>query len=232
MSVPVLKLAPTAVILVASGACAWPYLGSFPPHPAAPAGATAAAASPEIPAALLRPAPAPRPERDPFQDQEQLRAEVRAALGKKLRALIDDKFGGPKGGNRGPGRVAGRAVPAPAPREVDPREGLVLNATSVHGARGVAVVNGRPHRPGDTVGPARGGEPCVLEEVRAREVVLLHKGRRLTLGFRAAAGPAGPAGATAVTATEGGVAATAAEAPTPRPQARRTVARRRAAARN
>ncbi|MEI4883969.1 hypothetical protein, partial [Klebsiella pneumoniae] len=63
MAIPVLKAAPTAIVLVAAGACAWPYVGSSTDEAAAPRQAP----PPEIAAALLEPAVGTAFDRDPFQ---------------------------------------------------------------------------------------------------------------------------------------------------------------------
>jgi hypothetical protein len=219
------KLAPTVVILAAASACAWPYVGEAGPV----AGATAAAkAGSEVPLALLTTAPPPRPERDPFQDRELLRAQARAKLAELLKGLVKPR-GAPKKG--APGQVAkAGAKPAGAKRaEVDPRDGLVLRATSVHGTRGVAVINGHTYATGDLVRDARPPEPCVLAEVRPDSAILLFQGERFPLGYPIPTGRPSRSG-NAVTATQGGLAsALGAKPPTgpARKLARKPAARKR-----
>lgn len=241
MSVSVVKVAPTAVILAVSGACAWPYLDLSTPPPLVP---SKSAAVKEIPATLLKPTPSSKPVRDPFLDPEVLQTEAREKIRQTLRSLTTLRKA-----VKTPATSTASKPPANPPArkvaEVDPRTGLVLNATSVHAQGGVAMINGRPYATGDWLRPPEVVAPCLLAEVRAREVVLLYKGRRLSLGYPAhgtvrtpSQGTSGtgekPVGATtAVTAGEATAPESAAAGAAPvRGPARRPTTRKRVATRN
>jgi hypothetical protein len=188
MKLPLMKLAPSAIILLASGACAWPYLGSMHPQPQR---ATADAPK-EIPSAILKPVLPPRPERDPFQDPELLRAEARVRLARAVQSFLSKHVVAKPTDRAIKEKAQAKAIAkanektkaaAGSQAELDPRRGLILNATSVHETGGVAVINGRSYKRGEQLLLSRTGDPCVLQEVRTREVVLRHHGRSLTLGF-------------------------------------------------
>lgn len=193
MNATVAKFAPTAVILAASGACAWPHLGGSEPDTPPPAAAPGRAGGPEISLALLRPARVPRPDRDPFQDPEVVRNEARARLALLLKRLVRPRAapGRAVGVAGAAGAVAGSKPAAAKAAEIDPREGLVLSATSAHERRGAAVINGRVYLTGDPVPCARSVEPCVLAAVRVDQVVLRHRGSSYPLGYPALAAASG-----------------------------------------
>jgi hypothetical protein len=244
------KFAPTLVVLSAAGACSWPYLGGAPaPEPsAAPSGPPK-----EVAAALLRPEAPKKPVRDPFLDPEIFRVEARAKVGAVLKGLVAASGDRARALRKPPKKpaapaAAGANAIATAPPEPDPLAGLVLSATSAAGTSGggVAVINGRSYASGEwMVSPSADGA-CRLAEVRAREVVLEHNGRRLTLGYpnRALSRPAdvvkadGPAKAgtesnadSLLTAVEGGSPDDA--PPTgARPPAHKPATRKRAPLRN
>jgi len=191
MNATVAKFAPTAVVLAAAGSCAWPYLGGPEPEPepqAPPSASSGRAAGPEIPPALLKPARPPRPDRDPFQDPEVLRNEARERIALLLKRLVRPAH--PAGS---PAGAVGQRPAAPGAPRIDPREGLVLSATSAHDRRGAAVINGRVYLTGDPVPCARTREPSVLASVRPDRVILRHRGQSYPLDYPAlsAAAPAG-----------------------------------------
>jgi hypothetical protein len=183
MKVSVIKVAPTAVIVVAAGFCAWPYLGTAEPPatsgpPPAPKGKFV------VPLSLLKPTPPPRPERDPFADAEKLRAEAREKVAQAIKSLITARLKPkalhPSSARRGAKPGAGGLNPG----EADPRDGLVLGGASVLNGRGVAVINGRSYTKGDRIEHAASTEPCVLGDVHPHRVVLLYKGKQIPLEYR------------------------------------------------
>ena len=175
MNPSVLKFGPNALILAAAGACAWPYTGEPPLVP--PVAASRVKADPEIPAELLMPPRMSRPPRDPFQDPEVLRNEARARISALLKGLIKPKPD-PKSGPRTDATAAGAVFV-----RVDPRDGMVLSATSAHGRRGVAVINGKTYLAGDLVPCTGATDPCVLAEVRPNQAILRHRGKTYPLDY-------------------------------------------------
>ena len=183
MKVSVIKVAPTAVIVVAAGFCAWPYLGTAE-SPAAAVPPAAPRGKFVVPLSLLNPTPQPRPERDPFVDSEKLRAEATEKIAQAIKGLIAARLK-PKSlhsssARRGAKTVAGGFNPG----EADPRDGLVLGGASVLNGRGVAVINGRSYMKGDRVEQAASPDPCVLGDVHPHRVFLLYKGKLIPLEYR------------------------------------------------
>lgn len=175
-----MKVAPTAAILAAAGACAWPYVGT---STTTPPPAAANKAIPEISRALLKPTPPPKPERDPFLDPEVLRAEARERVVQSIKAFMASRFSAIPNGKVAATKKRVKPGAAKAHVEKDPRDGLVLNATSAQAGHGVAVINGRAYVTGERVWEAMTVEPCILTEVHHRHAVLLHRGKSLTLGY-------------------------------------------------
>ncbi len=187
MNANVLKFAPTAVILVAAMVCAWPYLGVSTPETPTTAEKVAL---PEIAPTLLTLSKLPRPLRDPFLDLEIYRIEARKQITQALKELIKP-IADPKktrtvvknGGTTTGTKLAGaKAIARDAP-EIDPREGLVLRATSAHSQRGSAVINGHVYMIGDQIESARTIEPCVLAEVRPNQAVIKYRTKTYLLDY-------------------------------------------------
>ena len=204
MNASAVKNAPTLIVFVAAGVCAWPYLGepsTSTPTPAATKAAAAAKAAKvtELPAGLLNPPLVPRPSRDPYRDPEAHRVEVRLKIANALSTLVAQtkkRAGVRRPGRRGPGRPL-----PPRPRKGTPprwpsrkrrppgrliRAGLVLNATTVVDGRGFAVLNGKSYGLGEAVPIAGAKTACQLAEVRLNEVQLQYDGKRWPLGYKAA----------------------------------------------
>jgi hypothetical protein len=183
MKVSVIKVAPTAVIVVAAGFCAWPYIGTAE-SPAAAVPPPAPKGKFVIPLSLLNPTPPPRPERDPFVDAEKLRAEAREKVAQAIRSLIAARLAPKTLHSSSARRGAKPGAGGLSPGEADPRDGLVLGGTSVLDGRGMAVINGRSYTKGDRVEHAASPEPCVLADVHPHRVFLLYKGKQIPLEYR------------------------------------------------
>lgn len=189
----VIKLAPSAVVLLAGGYMTWPYVdsGSGAPPP------TAAAPAVRLPPTLLRPTLAPSPPRDPFEDAETMRLDARAAVRKSLAAFTKSLAAGRQKAlaaatPKKPAPRPGQALKSPgaAGAAADPLDGLVLNATYSGSGRGTAVINGRVYRTGQAV--VAGGDPdgaTTLGEVRLHSVVLRHQGHDYELKYGATSRP-------------------------------------------
>jgi hypothetical protein len=213
MAIPVLKTAPAAIVLVAAGVCAWPYLGASSDD--APAGPPAAPPT-EIAATLLEPAVGTNFDRDPFQEAAAARLALARVAFARLQARAAGWF------RR---RPADGPAAAPGPvQPIGPGADLVLNGTFLQGERHLAMINGRVYAPGEALkglDEARGR--YVLAEVRPLSVVIDARGRRLELSYR---GPSSTpqAGAAKRPAVSAGKAAL--RPPAPRPPAAKAPAGR------
>jgi hypothetical protein len=189
MPVSVLKIVPTAVVLVASASATWPYVelgvSSAPASARAKPGATAAA-GPEIALALLHPTIGPRPLRDPFLDGDALQTEARHKIGKTMKDLLDEHRKRVKEktvSKRPTASSVAKAANAATVVDVDPVAGLVLTGTVASGSHGIAMINGKSYKTGESVSASGAADPVVLEEVKRDQIVLRHKGRSFTLTY-------------------------------------------------
>jgi hypothetical protein len=204
MSIPITRIAPTALVLAMAGYSGWPYLGAsvFAPPTPTPAAAPAKSMLPELTAALRTPSIPTNHSRDPFQDPEALRAAAIGQVSKLLKSWVTRYLTPPVPG-AGAARLknargAKPAQAADASSGEDPRLGLVLSATFLQGRKRVALINDRTYEPGQALAGLDGaGGPCILKEVRPYEVILAYQGRNLTLGYPDASSPPRPAAATA-----------------------------------
>jgi len=201
-----INVAPTAVILVASATCVWPYLmgEETTPPPVAPAVAKAGEkgkAVSEITTDLLNPVLPPRPVRNPFIDREALRTEAHNRIAKMLKTFEEARAKATRlehakhlaktsknFANKGNGLEAGKGVGMgegkPGVLENSIGE-LVLGGTSVGTARGAAVINGKTYVTGDPIATADSSEKesVVLAEVHRGHVVLHYKGEKHELKY-------------------------------------------------
>jgi hypothetical protein len=242
------KHAPVLIVLVASGVCAWPYVGMTTSSASTPAAAKAKAAAAagkpvELPPGLLNATPVPRPARDPFRDPEHARAAVKAKVSNALTALLARVkpmetarrlVAGKAGPGAGAASASATAKTKPGAKDgpLDPRIGLVLNATTVVDNHGFAVLSGKSHGVGDAVRIPGADQPCLLVAIRQHEVDLLYNGKRWPLGYAgsrgtASAGAAMAGGGNTALALNGDENQTAPTAPKG-PKTRRPAARRRA----
>jgi hypothetical protein len=219
MAISILKVAPTAVVVIVSGVCTWPYLWASGDDPAGPK----AAMPTEISAALLDPAVGTNFNRNPFLVTE----ADQMALARIVFNRIKDRV------------VVWYKQHAPARDEVNDKGNavgtvgadlnaeFVLNGTYLHPDRQLAMINGRVYAPGEAlkgIDPARGR--YVLAEVRPHSVVLTVRGKPQELTYPplnskprdlATTGPA------AVTAGQRGIAEGAPQRPSQRRPAAKSV---------
>ncbi len=135
---------------------------------------------------LLKPVLSPRPLRDPFADPEVFRAEARAKVNAMLKSWINSVRLPEKiaSATRSEAKAAkGASAAAAAAAAADPRDGLILSATSRHAGKGGAIINGHAYLIGDLVRDARTAEPCFLAEVLSHRVSLECGGKRFLLDY-------------------------------------------------
>jgi len=156
-------MAPTLVVLAVVGYCCW--TDGEEPTPGAKAKATAG--KPTLTPAMLSPAAAPVPERDPFHAQS----------------------GAP------PEDQSGKKVPTAAPVASGPStaaipdlnrlvKGLVLQATFVRGNRRVALIDGNLYAEGDAVRPSKAlATPFMVAQVLPHKVVLRQAAQTVELKY-------------------------------------------------
>lgn len=182
MSIPIEKLAPTAIIMAAIAWCCGPYMD----------GSTSGigvedARLPEITEALLSPAINPVCQRDPFQPTcpgDTVSEEDKGP------AEPPDKAMEPPPAESPPPRAiyATPTVPTgPTPEVLIAQvlRQITLDATYIQGNRRVAVINGRIFREGDVL--ARCGsskEPCTVQRVFRDRVRIQYRGRNTEFGYR------------------------------------------------
>ena len=214
MAISILKVAPTAVVVVVSGVCTWPYVwapddGSGGPKPAEPPG---------LSAALLEPAVGADFERNPFQETAGVRLALARSAFARLKGRLADTLK-----RRKPEVPAEEPEAARRPVErlgVDPAANLVLNATYIQGQKRLAMINGRVYSQGEML---KGIESATgrwkLSEVRPHSVVIDVRGKLMELSYPSpGSSPPGAVarGPSTMTADEGGIS----EAPPGRPSAR------------
>lgn len=160
------KLAPTAIVCGLVAWCCWPHLEGS--HWAT--GVQPAAELPRLAGELLSPQIEPAPDRDPFQPPP-----VRKPAPPENRQPAEPP----------PGKVEHeRTVVEEAP--VDVFSGLALGAIYIRGDRRVALINGRVYQQGQPlVLSVPAADPCIVTEVSAERVLLLHRGQTVELKYAA-----------------------------------------------
>jgi hypothetical protein len=188
MTINVARVVPTGVVVTVIGYCVWPCLfGSAQPSDPPPA-----AKPPEITAATLASVVPPLPDRDPFHafDAAHASAKGRAST---LFAGANANGGPADSGATSAGDP--RAAANARRRNVDPLQGLALEATCLSGRERLAMINGHIYRQRETVqSPVAGAPPCVVAQVTHDGVLLQSQGKTLELKYSNAVAAAGPRG--------------------------------------
>jgi len=159
------RMAPTAVTLLLIASCCWPQLELRRPGTRV----RSTAELPRISSTLLAPPVEPAPDRDPFQP---------------LHVRQDP-----------PSQPENQATEVPPDQDTavaatdtdgtdDPLENLVLNAVCIRGDRRVALINGQVCQQGKALPrPDSQKEPCIVAEVLADKVRLVHRGQTVELEY-------------------------------------------------
>jgi hypothetical protein len=73
---------------------------------------------------------------------------------------------------------------------------LSVEATFIHGSRRMALIDGRVYEPGDAlrVGIPEASEPCLVARISARNVLIRHRDKALTLTYKDPTSHRGPPG--------------------------------------
>lgn len=155
------KMAPAAIVFVLVGWCCWPYLEG--PRPAAEV--QQGGNRPRIPGSLLSPTIDPAPDRNPFRPP---RAEKAAP------PESEEPTPPPPGQQEAPAEEDG----------TDIFSRLVLDAIYIQGDRRVALINGQVCEQGEPLAiSASTTEPCIVAEISADKVLLLHRGKTVELKY-------------------------------------------------
>jgi hypothetical protein len=164
------KLAPTLMVLAVAGYCCWSDGEAGPPAK------SKEASKPALAAALLTPAAAPAPERDPFY----------TGVGE----VLDDKTAKK---TAPPPLPKSRREPSPSARDelVKITSGLVLKATFVFAGRRVALINDRFYAEGDAI-PFSKTLAVTIAQVEPNKVVLRHAGQTTEIKYPDRPTPAPP----------------------------------------
>ncbi len=177
MSSMLAKMAPTAVVAVLVVWCCWPYLEA----PRQDQALQHDDDSPRIAGSLLSPAVEPAPDRDPFQPPP----TKQPPLTKQEEPVAIPRPAEPPAEN-----------PQPAEEEetAKPLDDLVLRAIYIQGDRRVALINDQVCAQGDLlVTSPTSTDPCVVAEITAERVRLLHRGQTVELKYAEPASGAKPA---------------------------------------
>ena len=165
-------IVPSMIVLAAVGWAVWPYLESPGLSP------TSKTRDVEVSSALLAWVAGRTPDRDPFRSPS-----VPAAVGSTRAPRPGPGEKVPKAGLANTMLEARRA-------EVDVRATLpgkvALSATSIHGTRRMAVLNGRVYAEGESVQGIDAPNPVVLAAIHPASVRLCYGGESVAIAFSAA----------------------------------------------
>lgn len=156
------KMAPAAIVFVLVGWCCWPYLEAPRVATEVPQGVK----TPRISGSQLSPAVEPASGRDPFRP---LRAE---------------KADPPESKEPAPPPPPAQGEAPAKEQSTDIFRGLVLDAIYIQGDRRVALINGQVCEQGEPLPiSASTTEPCIVAEISADKVLLLHREQTVELKY-------------------------------------------------
>jgi hypothetical protein len=170
MSRTIGKMAPTATVIALVAWCCWSHLEG----PGPVAGIQRGSDLPRITSALLSPAIEPAPDRDPF------------------RPLVADKVVASQATVPVPPALNQNGATAQGGR-ADVLSNLVLGGTYIQGDRRLALINDQVYEQGEPLAiSASITEPCIVTQISAEKVLILHRGRTMELKYPDLALKAGP----------------------------------------
>lgn len=199
-----LKVAPTAAILLAGAYLTYPYMGTIEMM-ATESRKPGDKKALELPIDLLNPQLVDKPKRDPFIDRAALESEAKAKVVAALKSIYEAQRAAQRAKKSGTKAKLGRAVVKEVEAQpINPLSGLTLGGTSSSGATGVAFINDKIYSVGEKIPAPDGTEGWILREVKNNQVVLEQKGNRFKLEFAIPTpGSGGGGGGSRATASAG-----------------------------
>jgi hypothetical protein len=200
MSPLVHKFAPVAIVAGLFGWCCWPYLK-------APDALVLESGKPlEVGASLLSPDVDPAPARDPFRPpslNETALHETTPTVVQATPSPVEEK--------------------PPAERPLaEVMQSLALDATVIHGDRGIALINGKVYAEGDSLavsGPVV--HPYTVARISAYAVLIQHLAETAELQYRGRNRDGGSSGSAIVPKPSSALKTEGKGIPAPSPRARR-----------
>jgi hypothetical protein len=165
MAISAAKVAPRAIAIATVGYCIWPSLtASFAEPESTPPVKVA-----ELSTSLLSPALPPCPTRNPFARYDTAKSSSPGKSGTSAGLAA-----------KSPGATAATIVR----KQVDPLNGLRLDATCIVGDQRMAIINGHVYTAPHTLRASTPtASPLTMVDVLPYKVLFEYEGRRLELGY-------------------------------------------------